>query len=145
MVANAAFYYGALRALVDDERPIWSQLSFSAAEENFRDCAKHGLDATVYWPGMGRVKAAELVQRRLLPMAYEGLDRWGVAPAVRDHYLGIIGERVTSGRNGADWQVATVQTLESRGLDRPTALTEMLRLYAGGMHANLPVHTWPVP
>jgi hypothetical protein len=145
MVANAAFYYGALRALMDDERPIWSQLSFSAAEENFHSCARHGPDATVYWPGLGRVNAAELVQRRLLPMAYEGLDRWGVAPAVRDRYLGIIGDRVTSGRNGAAWQVGAVQSLERRGLDRPTALTEMLRLYAGGMHANEPVHTWPLP
>ena len=34
-VANAAFYYGLVRVLSEDERPIWSQMSFSAAEENF--------------------------------------------------------------------------------------------------------------
>jgi len=145
MVANAVFYYGALRALVDDERPVWSQLSFAAAEENFRSCARYGLDARVYWPGLGRISATDLVQRRLLPMAYEGLDRWGVDPTVRDTYLGIIGERVNSGRNGAAWQVASVQTFEGRGLDRSAALTEMLRWYSRGMHANEPVHAWPLP
>ena len=34
-LANAAFYYGLVRVLADDERPIWSQMSFAAAEENF--------------------------------------------------------------------------------------------------------------
>src|SRR3954470_11433638 len=31
-MANAAFYYGLVRALADHERPLWSQMSFSAAE-----------------------------------------------------------------------------------------------------------------
>ena len=37
------------------------------------------------------------------------------------------------------------RSLLSRGLDRSAALTEMLKLYTEGMHANEPVHTWPVP
>jgi hypothetical protein len=41
--------------------------------------------------------------------------------------------------------VAAVQSLEDRGMDRPRALTEMLKLYADGMLANAPVHTWEVP
>ena len=41
--------------------------------------------------------------------------------------------------------LATVAALEERGLDRHAALTEMLRLYSEGMHANAPVHTWEVP
>jgi hypothetical protein len=30
-------------------------------------------------------------------------------------------------------------------MDRQSALAEMLRVYAGHMHSNDPVHTWPLP
>ncbi|MDQ1624799.1 MAG: hypothetical protein QOJ49_297, partial [Actinomycetota bacterium] len=45
--------------------------------------------------------------------------------------------------NGATWQTDTVGRLEQAGMDRQTALAEMLRLYAKHMHSNEPVHTWP--
>src|ERR687883_374533 len=44
--ANAAFYYGLVRALVAEERPLWSRMSFSAAEENFHAAARDGIGAT---------------------------------------------------------------------------------------------------
>jgi gamma-glutamyl:cysteine ligase YbdK (ATP-grasp superfamily) len=145
ILANAAFYYGALRVISADERPLWSKMTFPTARENFYECARRGLEATCYWPGRGEVTVDELVLRRLLPLAYEGLDRWGVAAAVRDRLLGVIEQRAKSGRNGAVWQVETVRALTARGLDRTRALEQMLRLYCEGMHANEPVHTWPVP
>src|SRR5699024_11827377 len=49
-MANAAFYFGVTRALVASERPLWSQMSFSAAEENFHTAARHGIDAHLFWP-----------------------------------------------------------------------------------------------
>src|SRR3954451_19315151 len=107
IAANAAFYYGLVRVLVEAERPVWSQMSFSAAEENFHRGARDGLDAGLYWPGLGEVPAAELVLRRLLPLAHEGLDSWGVAAADRDRLLGIIERRCVDGVNGASWQAAT--------------------------------------
>jgi hypothetical protein len=87
----------------------------------------------------------ELVLRRLLPLAHEGLERWGVAASVRDRYLGVIEQRAKTGRNGASWQAETVHALEEKGMSRLEALTRMLSLYLDGMHANEPVHTWPVP
>src|SRR6185437_13505313 len=54
-VANAAFYYGLVHALAEQERPIWSKMSFSAAEENLHSGARHGLDAMLYWPTLGQV------------------------------------------------------------------------------------------
>jgi hypothetical protein len=145
IMANSAFYYGALRVLAEDDRPVWTKLAFSTAQENFTECARRGLDATVYWPGLGEVTVDELVLRRLLPMAHEGLDRWGVSAGVRDRYLGIIEARAKTGRNGATWQAGTVHALEAGGADRAEALAQMLRLYCEGMHSNEPVHTWPVP
>jgi gamma-glutamyl:cysteine ligase YbdK (ATP-grasp superfamily) len=145
MMANSAFYYGLLRALSDEDRPVWTKMSFAAAEHNFVEAARNGIDSRLYWPGLGEVTADELVLRQLLPMAHEGLCRWGVATDVRERYLGVIEGRAKTGRNGAQWQVATVVALQERGLTRPEALAEMLRLYCQRMHSNQPVHTWDGP
>ncbi|PID53535.1 MAG: glutamate--cysteine ligase [Micrococcales bacterium] len=144
-LANAAFYYGALRSIAEDHRPAWTRMSFAAAHDNFLSCAKDGLDGTIYWPGTGPCPADELVLRKLLPMAEEGLRAWGMDAEARDRYLGIVEERVTSGRNGASWQVQAVHRFEQRGMDRRAALTAMLRAYSEGMHSNQPVHTWDIP
>jgi hypothetical protein len=142
-LANGAFYFGLVRILAEAERPVWSQMSFSAAEENFHACARHGIAATVYWPQLGYLPVTELVLRRLLPLAYTGLDRWGLAAAERDRLLRIIEQRCLAGRNGASWQVDTLHALEGEGnLDRPEALRAMLRRYLPQMHANVPVHAW---
>jgi hypothetical protein len=143
--ANAIFYYGLMRALTEDERPVWSQMSFSAAEENFHAGARDGIEARVYWPGLGEVPAAELVLRRLLPLAHEGLDRAGIDTADRDRLLGIIERRCVSMQNGAAWQSAVFHRLyEDRKLDRAEALRRMTVLYREHMHGNEPVHTWPL-
>jgi hypothetical protein len=143
-LANAAFYYGLVRVLVDDERPIWSQMSFSAAEENFHSGARDGIEARVYWPGLGEVPAAELVLRRLLPMARDGLSRWGVDSADADRLLEIVERRCVQLTNGAAWQVAAFHRLYER-LDRGDALREMTVRYREHMHSNAPVHSWPLP
>jgi len=146
ILANAALYYGLVRVLSEDDRPIWSQMSFSAAEENFHAGARDGINAQLFWPGLGQVPATELVLRRLLPMAHEGLRRWGVSTDERERLLGIIEQRCTTGRNGATWQVEAVHRLEAdANLDRDEALRAMLRAYRGLMHTNEPVHTWPLP
>jgi hypothetical protein len=142
-IANAALYYGLVRVLADDDRPLWSQMSFSAAEDNFHAGARDGIDARVYWPGVGEVPAAELVLRKLLPMAHDGLERWGIDAADRDRLLGIIERRCVEGRNGASWQAATFHRLYER-LDREDALREMTVRYRELMHTNEPVHTWPL-
>jgi hypothetical protein len=143
-MANGAFYFGVVRMLAEAERPIWSQMSFSAAEENFHAGARHGIAAQMYWPGLGYLPATELVLRRLLPLAYQGLDRWGVDPAERDRLLKIVEERCLEGRNGASWQVATLRQIEDEtNLDRGEALRAVLRRYIGHMHGNVPVHSWP--
>jgi hypothetical protein len=142
--ANAALYYGLIRTLVEEERPLWSQMSFSAAEENFHAGAREGIEARLYWPGLGEVPAAELVLRRLLPAAHAGLERAGIETADRDRLLGVIERRCVSMQNGAAWQAAAFHRLYER-LDRPEALRQMTVLYREHMHANEPVHTWPLP
>src|SRR4051812_16618872 len=144
ILANAAFYYGLVQVLTEEDRPLWTQMSFSAAEENFHVGAREGIDARVYWPGVGEVPVAELVLRRLLPAAYEGLDRLGIEPGERDRLLGIIERRCVTQRNGASWQADVFHRLyDDRGLEREEALREMTLRYRELMHANEPVHDWP--
>jgi hypothetical protein len=144
-MANAAFYFGLVRALASSDRPLWSQMSFSAAEENFHIAARHGIDATLYWPRLGFVPAAELVLRRLLPLAYEGLDAWGVDPGDRDRLLGIIEQRCLIARTGATWLTSAFDsTFERDGEGRFDALRSVVRDYRELMHTNAPVHTWPL-
>ncbi len=145
MLANAAFYFGLARELSEADRPVWSQLTFSTAEENFHAAARRGIDATIYWPRLGEVRVTDLVRDVLLPRAATGLDRFGVDPAQRDRLLGIIEQRCHTRRNGAVWQTETVRVAErSRGMDRTAALHHMLLRYSDLQRTNEPVHTWPV-
>jgi gamma-glutamyl:cysteine ligase YbdK (ATP-grasp superfamily) len=141
-LANAALYYGLVKVMAEADRPVWSQMSFSAAQENFHNGARHGIDARIYWPGVGEVPATELVLRRLLPMAHQGLEEWGVSTADKDRLLGIIEQRCLTGRNGASWQAETFHRMyDDHG--RSEALREMMRAYVEHMHSNEPVHSWP--
>jgi hypothetical protein len=142
MLANSAFYYGMLRSLSTAADPLWTKMSFAAAQHNFLEAAQGGMEARLQWPDLGDVPARQLILDTLLPMAHDGLRSWGVDAEVRERFLGVIEGRARSGRNGASWQVATVRRLQDDGLDRPAALAEMLRRYCEHMHANEPVHTW---
>ena len=143
VVANAAFYYGLVRSLAEAQRPIWTQMSFTTAAENLHEAARNGLDAQLYWPGVGDTPVSELILRRLLPLAREGLGHWGVDASCADRLLGIIEQRCLTGQNGAAWQIATVDRLSAgNGLDRREALRQMTLRYIEHMHSNEPVHTW---
>jgi gamma-glutamyl:cysteine ligase YbdK (ATP-grasp superfamily) len=145
VIANAAFYYGLVRAVAEAQRPVWTQMSFAAAAENLREAARGGLDAKLYWPGLGEVPAAELVLRRLLPLARDGLTRWGVDTVHTNRLLGIIEQRCLTGQTGAAWQMATAEALGKESpLDRPEILRLMTQRYIDYMHTNSPAHTWPV-
>lgn len=144
MVANAAFYYGLVRAIVDSDPSPWKQMPFAAAERNLHRAARDGLAARLRWQGT-EYPVDRLTREVLLPAAAVGLDAWGVDADDRDRYLGVIEARVRCGRTGAVWQTETVRHLEDHGLGRITALHEMTRRYAENARTGAPAHEWPVP
>ncbi|MEU6350722.1 glutamate-cysteine ligase family protein [Streptomyces sp. NPDC047072] len=150
VVANAAFYYGLVRALAEESRPVWSRLPFSAAAANFDAACRYGIEARMTWPRRGRyggvveVDAVSLVRDELLPLAEAGLAAWGVEPADRELYLGVIEERCRRRVNGASWQAATFHRALEAGLSRDAALAATTRRYSELMHRGEPVHAWPV-
>ncbi|MFE7777007.1 glutamate-cysteine ligase family protein [Streptomyces sp. NPDC057445] len=149
VVANAAFYYGLVRALAEESRPLWTRMPFEVAAENFDTACRHGIDAELLWPrpgrggGLTRVPAVKLVRDELLPLAAAGLDAWNVEPADRDFYLGAIEGRCRRKVNGASWQTDAFHRAMESGLDREAALAAVTRRYSELMHLGDPVHTWP--
>ncbi|MFI6406339.1 glutamate--cysteine ligase [Streptomyces sp. NPDC050548] len=150
VIANTAFYYGVVRALAEESRPVWTRLPFEAAAANFDTACRHGIDARLLWPRRGRlggtteIDAVALVRDELLPLAEAGLDAWGIEPADRDLYLGVIDERCRRRANGATWQSATFHRALEQGLSREAAFAATTRRYSELMHLGEPVHTWPV-
>lgn len=149
VIANAAFYYGVVRALAEESRPVWTRLPFEAAAANFDEACRHGIEARLQWPrgrygGAGTVDAVNLVRDELLPLAEAGLNAWGVEPVDRDFYLSVIEERCRRRVNGASWQVETFHQALSKGVGRDTALAATTRRYCELMHSGEPVHSWPV-
>jgi gamma-glutamyl:cysteine ligase YbdK (ATP-grasp superfamily) len=149
VIANAAFYYGLIRALAEAPRPIWHRLPFGAAAANFDAACRDGIGAVLHWPrgragALAEIPAADLVRDELLPLAAAGLDAWGIEPVDRDRYLGIVEQCCRRRTNGAEWQSAVFHRALERGLDRRAALAEMTQRYSAYMHSGEPVHAWPV-
>ncbi|MET9728122.1 glutamate--cysteine ligase [Streptomyces zaomyceticus] len=150
VIANAAFYYGLVRSLADEPRPVWKRMTFEDAEANFDTACRHGIEAELRWPRSGRsggiatLPAVRLVLDELLPLAAAGLDAWHIEPADRDFYLGVIEQRCLRRVNGASWQADTFHRALESGLDREAALAATTRRYRTLMHGGEPVHTWPV-
>lgn len=144
MVANAAFYYGLVRALVDNDPAPCGQMPFAAAERNLHRAARDGLAARLHWRGVDQ-PVDQLTREVLLPAAAAGLDAWGVDANDRDRYLAVIEARVRCGRTGAAWQTEAVHYLEEHGRTRIAALHEMTRRYVEHAHTSAPVHEWPMP
>jgi len=142
VMADTAFYYGLVHSLAHEERPLWTRMTFDAAQQNLHLGARDGIEAQLYWPEIGWVGVRELVLRRLLPAAAEGLEAYGVDAADRDRWLSIIEQRCATGRNGAVWQRTQVAAREAAGEARSQALHGMLADYLERMRDGEPVHTW---
>ncbi|ROP45592.1 glutamate--cysteine ligase [Pseudokineococcus lusitanus] len=153
MVANAAFWFGAVRALAAREHRPWEgpdAVPFAVAQAGLDAGARRGMRSRLPWPDerTGEVverDADDLVLRTLLPLVHEGLRDWGIEAAVCDRYLGVLEERARTRRTGAQWQHDSVAAAERGGTDRREALHTMLVRYAELMRAGEPVATWAVP
>lgn len=144
MAANAAFFYGIVRHLVHERRPLWSRMTFEQARANFEICARRGIDARVQWPRQGMVPVDDLLVDQLIPHAMQGLRELGADEAVVDRYQAVLLGRASSRRTGARWQVDTVAALEKGGMSRAEALAAMTARYREHQWSGLAVHEWPV-
>ena len=134
-VANAACFFGAVHALAGAEEPLERRISFPQARTNFYLAAEYGLDAELPWDDVRRVPLPELILERVLPLAHAGLEELGIDRAEREHWLGIVEQRMRTKRTGALWQRAWVARY---GRDWE-GLTEA---YLAHQATGVPVHEW---
>ncbi len=136
-IANAALYFGLAYALVDDIKKIHEELPFHIAKQNFYACAKHGLNATVFWPGHGNVPVRSLLLDELIPATKRGLAILDIEEDDIDKYISIIHERIENQQNGANWQRRWV-TKHGKNMQHLTCD------YLEQQNSGLPVHKWKI-
>lgn len=134
-LANAAFYYGLCRGLMNRRPPVVESLAFHEAEQNFYRAARSGLSAEVGWFDGARGRLDGLILNELLPLAHAGLQDLDVDRVEARAALQIIEERVRSGRTGAAWQR---QWRARHGADDAGLVQAWLERAAAGD----PVHRW---
>ena len=146
MMANAAFYFGLVRALADGRAAaVVADVVQRGRGELPRRCPRRDRRPGLLAGRRHRVGAPSWCCAGCCRAPRDGLDDWGLDAAERDRLLGIIEQRCLTGRNGATWQTETFHQLFDAGrMDRFDALREVVRRYREHMHENIPVHEWPV-
>jgi len=142
-IANAAFFIGLMLSLPHEYGDISKRMSFDDAKANFFAAARHGLNTQLNWIDGRNYSASALILDHLLPLARQGLASAKVDTADVDKYLGIIDERVHSGRTGAQWtlkSLAATEGLGSKDVRYRVLASNMLQRQKEGK----PVHTWPI-
>lgn len=137
MMANAAVYFGAVRALVTRRVAPEAELPFETARTNFYAAARDGLAARLSWLDGRKADAADLLRSEILPLARQGLQQYRFDPEDVQRYLAIAEARVRSGRNGTAWQRAYIA---AHGRDFARLTAAYLQRQASGR----PVHEWPI-
>jgi len=136
-IANAALYFGLVHELAENIDTLIKQLSFQEAKNNFYNCAKHGLSATIDWPNKGNIQVCKLLLETLIPAARHGLEKLQIEEDDINKYLSIIEHRVETQQNGANWQR---QWVSKYGPD----MHRLTRSYLDRQNSGIPVHQWTI-
>jgi hypothetical protein len=134
-IANAALYFGAVQSLAGEAAPPDQRLPFSVAKANFYTAARQGLDVQIEWLDEERATLSQILADDLLPRARRGLLELGIDTSEADLWLGIIADRLRSGRTGSAWQRAWV---ERHGPD----MEALTATYLERQQTGRPVHEW---
>jgi CBS domain-containing protein len=140
-VANAALYFGLMAHYADRPGDIADVMSFDVAKSNFLLAAQHGLQAQQTWLDGHILPARELILKELLPAARAGLKGHGIEQEDIDRYLGVIADRVESGRNGATWLLNAYASLATSGT-KDQNLRALVDATSSRQERGDPVHTW---
>jgi len=139
-VANVALYYGLMQAMENDADSIPVRIAFEDARLNFFAAAQHGLAARFTWLDGQRIGAGELLRNELIPAAREGLASLGAPAKDIDYYLGIIGDRVDSGRTGARWLLDSLANVPENL--RSATCRQAVQFVHQRQAGSIPVHRW---
>ncbi len=142
-VANAAFLSGLVTGLAQEHEDVTTGISFAEVKSNFQSAARSGLKAQLSWLDGESMPAPDLIRRRLLPMAREGLRHRGIRDEDIKRYLGVIEKRAETGRTGADWLLRSYSRMEG-DRRRGEAQVALTAATYQRQKRGRPVHSWPL-
>jgi len=143
-VANAAFWFGLVSGLSAEVPDVRERIAFDDAKSNFVAAARLGLHSQLTWLDEQTWPADELVRDILLPIAHDGLSRSGVDAADADRYLGILRDRMSGRRTGAQWILESLARMK-RGEPSGTRADRLNAVVAGMVsrqESGKPGHEW---
>jgi CBS domain-containing protein/gamma-glutamyl:cysteine ligase YbdK (ATP-grasp superfamily) len=140
-MANAAFFFGLMTAMSEEYHDVTKVMSFDDTKNNVVAAARYGLKSRFQWVGGEQYAAEDLILQHLLPLARSGLKSKQILSGDIDRYLGVVEERVRSGRTGSQW---ALDSLSQMGNKRRR--DERFRAITAAMYQNhlsgRPVHEW---
>lgn len=140
-IANAAFWFGLISGMAAKYKDIRKVMLFDDAKINFFAAARLGLNAQFLWVDGEIVPARTLILEELLPIARAGLEDGRIDPQDIDRYLGIIENRVASGKSGASWMLNSYRSLKEQSTAND-ALTSLTASLIENQKSGRPVHEW---
>ena len=116
-IANTAFFVGMMAGMADKYKDVRELITFDDVKANFMAAARDGIRAQMNWFGDTHMPARELILEELLPLAEQGLQKYGVDQKDIDLYLGVLRDRVSTRRNGARWALESLNEMHGRGTE----------------------------
>jgi hypothetical protein len=140
-MANAAFFLGLMIAMPAEFGDIRRLMTLDDARNNFFNVARYGLNSQVHGIDGRNRRVDRLILEELVPRAKIGLRSAGVDESDVERLIGIIDERVRTGRTGAQWMLDSLDTMDKRAKPnvRMRTLTAAMK---ANQEAGEPVHTW---
>ncbi len=114
-IANAALWLGLMVELGTTVEDVKKRMEFDHAQHNFYSAAREGLGAHFTWLDGEEIIAYRLVLDKLLPLAEAGLRRTAIVDDDIKKYLGVIENRVRTGRNGSRWLLSSLAGMKDKG------------------------------
>lgn len=138
-IANMMFWVGVMMGKPKKYKNIHEQWDFKDVKTNFFNAARYGMSTQFYWNSQ-YISSYNLILNELLPMAYKGLYRFGIAPKDAEYYLKVIKNRVQA-YNGSEWLIRNY-----RSLLKKHKRYEAMQLLTANMYEKqekgYPVSTW---
>ncbi len=140
-VANGALWLGLMSELLATHEDIPKRMDYAHARANLYAAARDGLGARLYWLDDEEMLATPLLLEKLLPMAQSGLNRAGVDPEDSARYLGILDQRIRTGRTGSRWMLQSLAAMQERG-NQGARLTALVAATIARQRTDRVVSEW---
>ena len=140
-VANAAFWLGCMLGRPKELENVKDHMLFDDAKLNFFRAAREGMRAVMKWVNGEEIASKDLITEFMIPIARNGLKKAGFDKADIVKYIGIIEDRVNSGRTGSQWMLDSFTHLKAQVSDEAATLAVTEGIYQRQKKGK-PVHEW---